>query len=69
MREIHLINDLKINIFIENDILKLEKFYISFENNIAYIDNYDTFVLVNVKRQSSPQNHFIHIIKIMIISS
>ena len=68
MREIHLINDLKINMFIENDILKSEKFHINFENNIAYIDNCDIFVFVNVKRRFSSQNRFIHIIKTTIIS-
>ena len=68
MREIHLINDLKINMLIENDILKSEKFYINLENNIVYIDNCDIFVFVNVKRRSSSQNHLIHIIKITVIS-
>ena len=48
-REIHLIDNLKINMFIENDFMKSKKIDINVTKKIVYIDNYDVIVALNVK--------------------
>ena len=48
-REIHLIDNLKINMLIENDFMKSKKIDINVTKEIVYIDNCDVIVALNVK--------------------
>ena len=68
-REIHLIDDLKINMFIENDLMKSKKIDINVTKRIAHIDNCDVIVALNVKISRTIVHTSIHARKTIIVSS
>ena len=66
----HLINDLKINMLINNDILDSEKFIIDLEKEKTYIDSCDIIVFIKIQRRSNDfVQRSIHIKTTIIISS
>ena len=77
--EIHLIDDLKANILVNVDVLKLQKIILNFEHNIFIINNYNITTTINlinrdklyIKRIIRNQKTFIvlfnELIKILII--
>jgi hypothetical protein len=68
-REIHLIDNLKINMFIENDFMKSKKIDINMTKKIVYIDNCDVIVILNVKIFRIIVHTSIHARKIIIVFS
>ena len=46
VKEIHLIDDLKTYMFIENDIVESKQIVLNVNNSKAFIDNYD--VIINI---------------------
>ena len=68
-REIHLIDNLKINILIENDFMKSKKIDINMTKKIAHIDNCDVIVALNVKISRIIVHTSIHARKTIIVFS
>ena len=66
-REIHLIDDLKTNIFIKNKILNLKKFDIFLLTSSIYIKNCDVIISIFVKNRSTARSPSIYSTKSMII--
>lgn len=69
IREIHLIDNLKIDFFIDNHILSLELIDISTSINFAYIENCEITVLICFRAKSNLQSKFAHNTKIVIFFS
>ena len=69
IREIHLIENLKANVLIDNDILNSEKFDIFISTSSAYIESCNVIILIFVNNRSSSRTISIHATKTMIISS
>ena len=69
IREIHLIDNLKINLLIENDILSSKLIDISTSTNSAYIESCEITVSIRLRSKFSSQVKFVHITKIIIVSS
>ena len=67
IRETYLINDLKANIFINNDCIDLEKIVVNSANNITHIDNYNVIVIMNVKTSRIIMQMSVHARKIVIV--
>ena len=63
IREIHLIDDLKANIFIENDVLNSKKFDIFISTSSVYIENCDVTISIFVKNRSIFRTASIHATK------
>ena len=68
-REIHLIDDLKINMFIENDFMKSKKIDINVTKKIVHIDSCDVIVALNVKISRIIVHTSIHARKTIIVFS
>ena len=68
-REIHLIENLKANVLIDNDVLNSEKFDIFISTSSAYIESCNVIILIFVNNRSSSRTISIHATKTMIISS
>ena len=69
-KEIHLINDLKINILLENDIFDFELFDISMSTNTIYIESCKITISINIiTTHRFFQSKFVHFTKIKIVSS
>ena len=49
VKKIHLINELKINMLIDNDFIESKKIKINVINNFVYIDNCEIIIFLNVK--------------------
>ena len=68
-REIHLIDNFKINIFINNDVIDVEKIIINSIKRETFIINIDVIVSIKVKSSKISIQRLVHIRKIIIISS
>lgn len=68
-REIHLIDDLKTNVFIENDILSSKKFDIFVFTLSIYIGTCDVIILISVKNILTVKTTSIYVIRLITISS
>ena len=69
IREIHLINHLKINMLLNNDIIKSKRMIFDSSNNVVHIDNCDVSIFLNIKTFRIVIHTSIHARKTMIISS
>ena len=68
-REIHFVNELKVNMLIENDILESELFDISMSNSTIYIESCDVIIFITITSHRSMQTRFIYFTKTNFISS
>ena len=68
-REIHLIDNFKINMFIDNDVIDVEKIIINSIKKEAFIINIDVIVSIKMKSLKTFIQRSIHIRKIIVISS
>ena len=71
-REIHLMNNLKINMLIDNDVTDSEKWNIDNEHSKTTIDNCDVTIFIDIRRRSSTDQSMhksVHIKKTIIVSS
>ena len=68
VKEIHLINELKINIFIDNDFIESKKIKINVINNFVYINNYEITIFLNVKTFRKIVHMLIYVRKTIIMS-
>ena len=71
-REIHLINNLKINMLIDNDVIDSKKWNIDNEHNKITIDSCDVTIFIDIRRRSSidqSMHKSMHIKKTIIVSS
>ena len=68
-KEIHLVDNLKTNILIENDILESEKFDVFISTSSAHIESCDIIISIFVRNRSTSRIASVHSTKIMIISS
>ena len=69
LREIYLINKLAANMLLRNDILVLKEIDLLFSKKIAYIDNYNVNILIEVQFKESLIRRIINLKKITIILS
>ena len=67
-REIYLINKLVVDILLKNDILILKEINLLFLKRIAYIDNYDINIFIEIHLKESLIKRVINLKKILIIS-
>ena len=67
-REIYLVNKLVVNILLRNDILVLKEINLLFLKEIAYIDNYNINILIEIHAKESLIRRVINLKKIFIIS-
>ena len=67
-REIYLINKLVVNILLRNDILILKEINLLFLKKIAYIDNYNINISIEVHLKESLIRRVINLKKVFIIS-
>ena len=51
LREIHLINNLKIYILIENNIIELKEIVLNISKNKTFIDSYDIIVDISYRQR------------------
>ena len=68
-REIYLIDELAIDMLLKNDILILKEVNFLFLKKIAYIDNYNVNILIEVHLKESLIRRVINLKKVFIISS
>ena len=66
-REIYLINNLKINILIKNDITSVEKFIIDMTKKHVIINNINVFIALNIRSFKIVIQRLIHLRKIIVI--
>ena len=68
-REVHLVNNLKVNMLIDNDIIDSEQFIIDMKIKQTTIENIDVSISIEVKSTKTSLQRLIHLKKIVIISS
>ena len=68
-REIHFIDNLKINMLLDNDIIELENFAIDMTKKHAMINNIDIIISLKIRFLKLTIQRSIHLKKITIISS
>ena len=68
-RKIHLVDNLKVNILLSNDIIKFENFVIDMIKRHEIIDSIDIIILLKIRFLKLTIQRFIHFKKITIISS
>ena len=68
-REIHLVDNLKVNMLLNNDIIEFKDFVIDMIKRHAIIDNIDIIISLKVRFLKLTIQRFIHLKKITIISS
>ena len=70
-REMHLINNFKINMLINNDVMNSQRWNINLNKKQIFIKNCEIVVLIDIQRRSIDQSQHksIYIIKITIMSS
>ena len=68
IKKVYIINDLKFNIFIDNDINESEDIIIFIENRIAYIKSCDVTVFLKIKIIEIVMTKSIYLRKIIVIS-
>ena len=66
-REIHLIDNLKINIIFDNNITNIEKFIIDMIKKRVIIDNIEIFVVLNIRSFKIAIQRLIHLRKIIVV--
>ena len=66
-REIHLIDNLKINIFFDNDITNIEKFIIDMTKKRVIINNIEIFIVLNIRSFKIAIQRLIHLRKIIVV--
>ena len=66
-REIYLVNKLAVDILLRNNILILEEINLLFSKEIAYIDNYNINILIEVHLKKSLIRRVINLKKVFII--
>ena len=69
IKEVHIIDDLKINILIENDIDGSKDIIVFIENCIAHINSCDVIISLKIKIIETVVAKSIHLRKIIVISS
>ena len=69
IREIHLINHLKINMLLSNDIIESERMIFDSSNSVVHIDSCDVSISLDIKTSRIVVHTSIHARKTMIISS
>ena len=69
IKEVHIIDDLKTNIFIDNDIDNFENIIIFISDRIAHIDNCNVTIFLKVKIIEIVVAKSVHVRKIILISS
>ena len=67
-KEVHIVNDLKINMLIDNDVMKLKNINVSSSKRIAYIENCKIIISVKIKSFEISVIKSIHLRKTTIIS-
>ena len=67
-REIYLVNKLVVDILLKNNILILKEINLLFLKEIAYIDNYNINILIEVHSKESLIRRVINLKKVFIIS-
>ena len=68
-RKIHLIDNFKINMFIDNDVIDVEKIIINSVKRKIFIINIDVIVSIKVKSSKTSIQRLVHIRKTTVISS
>ena len=68
-REIHLIDNFKINMLIDNDVLDSENVVINSIKRQIFIINTETTIFVNIRSSKTSIQRSVHIRKIIVISS
>ena len=69
IRKIHLIDNLKINMLLSNDVIESKKIDVSISNKSIYIDNYEVIVSFEVRTSRVIVQTSVHARKITVISS
>ena len=69
IRKIHLINDLKTNMLLKNDILDSKKFDIFTSTSSTYIESCEITISIFIKNRFMSRSAFVHFTKTRIISS
>ena len=69
IRKVHLMNNLKTNMLIENDVLKLKKFDIFISISSVYIDSCDVIISIFIRNRFVFQSASVHFTKFCIVSS
>ena len=69
IRKVHLINDLKTNMLLKNDVLNSKKFDIFTSTSSAYIESCEIIISIFIKNRFVSRSTFVHFIKTRIISS
>ena len=67
-REIHLINNFKTNMLINNDVIEFESIMINLIKKQAFIINIDVIISIKVKLLKNNIQRLVHIRKIIVIS-
>ena len=68
-REIHLIDDLKINMFFENDIMKSERIVINITKKIVVVNNIDVTIFLKTRFVKNVIQKSMHLRKIVVVFS
>ena len=68
LRKIYLVNKLVINILLKNNILILKEINLLFSKKIAYIDNYNINILIEIHLKESLIRRIINLKKVLIVS-
>ena len=68
-REVHIKNNLKINIFMRNKIISSKKIFINFENDIARINSCNVIIFIKMRIFNKAIFKLIHLRKTIIIFS
>ena len=68
-KKIHIIDDLKTNMFIDNNIMKLKNINVSSSKKTAYINNCHIIISMKIKSFKAAVFKFVHLRKIIIILS
>ena len=69
IRKVHLVNNLKTNMLIENDVLKSKKFDIFISISSVYIDSCDVIISIFIRNRFVFQSASVHFTKFCIVSS
>ena len=67
-RKIHLINNFKTNMLINNDVIEFENIIINSIKKQTFIINIDVIILIKIKSSKNNIQRFVHIRKIIVIS-
>ena len=68
-KKIHLIDDLKVNILLENDVLRSKLFDICMSFDTVYIESCDVIISIKISNHKVFQSKSVHSTKVKIIST